>query len=134
MAPQNAVRAAPDSPGNEVLATARAIERTLKTQKLDCHDVAAAVPALAPPPPGTREAADDAAPLWSYLDFEERLQWLEAIVSEPALNHWSRSFANSVAEQIRSGRRLSPKQLACIDKILADGWQRGVCPDGWGRA
>jgi hypothetical protein len=33
----------------EVVATARAIERTLKTQKLDWHDVAAAVTAQAPP-------------------------------------------------------------------------------------
>lgn len=33
----------------EVVATARAIERTLKSQKLDWHDLAAAVAPQAPP-------------------------------------------------------------------------------------
>jgi hypothetical protein len=115
---------------HEVVATARAIERTLGAQKLDWHDVAVALPALAPPPRGTREGA----PLWCYLDSEESLQWLAALASEPVLNHWSRSFVNSITAQIRSGCRLSPKQLACVDKILAAAWRRGVRPDARQRA
>jgi hypothetical protein len=111
---------------HEVVATARAI---LKSQKFDWHDVAAAVTALALPPRGTREA-----PLWGYLDSEERLQWLAALATEPELNPWSRSFVNSIAAQIKSGCRLSPKQLGCIDKILAAACRRGVRPDARQRA
>jgi hypothetical protein len=112
----------------EVLATARAIERTLKSQKLDWHDVAAAVTALPLPPRGTRENA----PIWRYLDNEKRLQWLAGLATEPGLDPWSRSFVK--AAQIKSGCRLSPKQLGCIDKILAAAWRRGVRPDTRQRA
>lgn len=114
---------------HEVVATARAIERVLKSKKLDWHDFSAAVSAQEPPARGHREAAHDGAPLWRFLDCEERLQWLAALASEPMLNQWSRSFVTSIAAQIRSGCRLSPKQLECVDRILATAWRRGVRPD-----
>lgn len=133
-------RLASESDG-EVVATARAIERSLKSQKLDWHDVAAAVTALAPSPPGRMdryrrgtEPKREDPPLWHHLDNVERLQWLAALASEQGLNPWSRSFVNSIAAQIRSGCRLSPKQLGCFDKILAAAWRRGVRPDARQRA
>jgi Holliday junction resolvase len=116
------------------LRLAAEIEGVLKSEKLDWHDFSAAVTALAPPARGPREAANDGAPLWHFLDCEERLQWLSGLASEPGLNQWSRSFVTSIEEQIRSGCRLSPKQLGCIDKILAAAWRRGVRSDARQRA
>jgi Bifunctional DNA primase/polymerase, N-terminal len=104
----------------EVVASARAIERILKSEKRDWHDIVRALPMLAPPPRGAREGAP---PLWCYLDSEGRLQWLAALASEPGLNPWSREFAASIAVQVRAGGRLTPKQIACLDKILAAAWR-----------
>ena len=113
----------------ERLATVIAIERALRSEKLDWHDLACAAVAQAGLPRSTCKATDGAPPRWADLDGEERLQWLAALASEPGLNHWSRSFADSIAAQVRSGCRLSPKQLGCVDKILAAAWRRGVRPD-----
>ena len=110
------------------IATVRAIERTLRSHGLDWHDIASAL--ATSPSRVPREGAS----LWCYLDSEERLQCLAELASEPVLNHWSRSFVNSISAQIISGFRLSPKQLGCIDKIPAAAWRRGVRPDARRRA
>jgi hypothetical protein len=107
----------------EVVATARAIERTLKSQKLDWHDVAAAVTAQAPPtqwdyqPPRT-ESAESA----------EVRKWLEVISHEPWINNWTRSFIESILAP-RSLDRLSKKQTAVIDNIFDEAYRRNVRAD-----
>ena len=118
----------------ERLATVAAIERALRSEKLDWHDLASAAVAQAGLPRTTCKATDGAPPRWADLDGEERLQWLAALSAEPRLNNWSITFVNSIAAQVRAGCRLSPKQAGCIDKILAAGWRRGVHVDERRRA
>jgi hypothetical protein len=104
---------------HEVTATARAIERALKSQKLDWHDVAAAVTAQAPPsgPPCVAES-DDAARM--------RI-WLEAVSREPWPNDWTQKFIAGVLR--RPLDRLSKKQVACANNIVAEAYRRGVRVD-----
>jgi hypothetical protein len=69
---------------HEVVATARAIERALKAQKLDLHDLAAAVAGAPVPwsPPHRAESQESA----------EIRSWLEAVSREDYPNEWTRSF------------------------------------------
>jgi hypothetical protein len=107
----------------EVVATARAIERTLKSQKLDWNDLAAAV--IAPPIQwnGDREE-------WPRAESDESAEiraWLQAVSHEDWPNDWSQSFiANILARQ--SLDRLSKKQLAVVNNIITEAYRRGVRP------
>jgi hypothetical protein len=105
---------------HEVVATARAIERTLKSQKLDWHDVAEAVSAPPPIPwqPNRTESHESA----------EMRTWLETISDENWLNDWTRSFiANILTRQ--SLHSLSAKQRTCAQNIIAEAYGRGVRVD-----
>jgi hypothetical protein len=107
---------------HEVVSTARAIERTLKSQKLDWHDVAAAVTAQAPPTQwdyeSQRHESDVAA---------EMRMWLTAIACEDWPNEWTRSFITNVLAR-QSLDRLSKKQIACVENIIDEAYRRGVRP------
>jgi hypothetical protein len=107
----------------EVVATVRAIERTLKAQKLDWHDVASAVAQAAPPtqwdyePQRTESAAA-----------AEVRAWLEVISREPWPNDWTSSFiANILTRQ--SLDSLSAKQRTCANSIITEAYRRGVRVD-----
>jgi hypothetical protein len=89
---------------HEFVATARAIERTLKSQKLDWHDVAAAVTALAPPVQRNYEPRRTES---------EMRAWLTAISSEDWINEWTAEFVSSLLRR-SSLDKLSERQLACI--------------------
>jgi hypothetical protein len=107
---------------HEVVATARAIERTLKSQKLDWHDVAEAVTAQSPLTrwdykPRRTESAESA----------EIRDWLEAVSRESWPNDWTRSFITSVLAR-QSLDRLSKKQLAVVENIINEAFHRGVRP------
>jgi hypothetical protein len=105
---------------HEVVATARAIERALKAQKLDLHDLAAAVAGAPVPwsPPHRAESQESA----------EIRSWLEAVSREDYPNEWTRSFiANILSRQ--SLDRLSKKQLAVINNIITEAHRRGVRPE-----
>jgi hypothetical protein len=117
----------------EVVATARAIERVLRSHNYDSHDVLGCVRLPAPIVRGAT-GQDDGPPRWADLSDDLRLQWLAVLAAEPTLNGWSVAFIGSIAARIRSGGRLSPKQLGCIDKILCDGWRRGIRPEARRRA
>jgi hypothetical protein len=104
---------------HEVTATARAIERTLKSQKLDWHDVAAAVTAQPPSRPASMAESDDAARM--------RI-WLEAVSREPWPNDWTQNFIAGVLRR-PSLDRLSKKQVACVNNIVAEAYRRGVRVD-----
>jgi hypothetical protein len=106
----------------EVVATARAIERALKSQKLDWHDVAAAVTAHAQP-------TQDYEPYRTESDAAQHMRsWLTAISREPWLNSWTAGF---VADLLRrpSLDGLSGKQMACVDRIIREAHDRGVRAD-----
>jgi hypothetical protein len=106
----------------EVVATARAIERTLKSQKLDWHDVAEAVTA----PPPTRW---EYKPPRSESDVARQMrEWLEVISRGTWLNDWTRSFiANILTRQ--SLDSLSAKQRTCAQNIITEAYRRGVRVD-----
>jgi hypothetical protein len=104
---------------HEVVATARAIERALKAQKLDLHDLAAVVAGAPVPwsPPHRAESAESA----------EIRAWLEAVAREDYPNDWTRSFiANILSRQ--SLDRLSKKQIAVVNNIVDEAYRRGVRP------
>jgi hypothetical protein len=105
---------------HEVTATARAIERALKSQKLDWHDVAAAVTAQAP---------RSGAPCVAESDDAARMRiWLEAVSREPWPNDWTQKFIAGVLGR-PSLDRLSKKQVACANNIVAEAYRRGVRVD-----
>jgi hypothetical protein len=107
----------------EVVATARAIERVLKSEKRDWHDVAAAV--IAPPTQWNYERE------WAAAESDESAEiraWLQAVSREDWPNDWSQSFiANILARQ--SLDRLSKKQIAVINNIITEAYRRGVRVD-----
>jgi hypothetical protein len=105
---------------HEVVATARAIERTLKSQKLDWHDLAAVVTTRAPPaqwdyePPRTESGAA-----------AEMRAWLEVISRENWLNAWTAGFvADLLLRSSLDG--LTGKQTACVNRIIRQAQDRGV--------
>jgi hypothetical protein len=106
---------------HEVVATARAIERTLKSQKLDWHDVASVI---APPIQwdGEREWPGDESD-----DAQQIRAWLQAISRESWLNSWTAGF---VADLLRrpSLDGLTGKQTACVNRIIRQAQDRGVRP------
>jgi hypothetical protein len=106
----------------EVVATARAIERVLKSEKRDWHDLATAV--IAPPIqwgggrewPGT-ESAESA----------EIRDWLEVISGESWINSWTAGFVCDLLRR-HSLDGLSVKQRTCVDRIIRQAQDRGVRP------
>jgi hypothetical protein len=108
---------------HEVVATARAIERTLKSEKLDWHDVAAAVTAQAP---STRR---DYEPHRTESGEARQMRaWLIAISRESWPNVWTAGF---VADLLRhdSLDGLTGKQTACVNRIIRQAYDRGVRVD-----
>ena len=106
----------------EILATVRAIERTLKSQKLDWHDIAAAVTAQAPP------TQWDYEPYRTESDEAHRMrEWLQAISRKSWLNSWTAGF---VADLLRRSSLdgLTSKQTACVNRIIQQAYDRGVRP------
>jgi hypothetical protein len=106
----------------EVVATARAIERAFISQKLDWHDVAAAVTAQSPPAQWNYE------PRRTEGDNAHRVRtWLTAISREDWPNEWTVRFIGSLLRR-HSLDKLSERQLACIDRIIHEAFDRGVRP------
>jgi N6-adenosine-specific RNA methylase IME4 len=105
----------------EVVATARAIERVLKSEKRDWHDLAAALTTTLAPPTQCnyeprRTESDEA---------RQMRRWLEVISGEPWLNFWSAGFvADLLLRPSLDG--LSGKQMACVHRIVRQAQDRGV--------
>jgi hypothetical protein len=108
---------------HEVVATARAIERALKSQKLDWHDVAAAVTAQAPP------TQWDYKPHRTESDVAAEMRaWLTAISRESWPNQWTAEFVDDLLRR-SSLDRLTGKQAACVNRIIRQAQDRGVRAD-----
>jgi hypothetical protein len=103
----------------EIIATAKAIERVLHSSSMDWHDLTRAITAPAPLPrqPSRAESAESA----------EMRAWLEAVSRESWPNEWAQSFIISVLGR-QSLDRLSKKQIACVNNIIAEAHRRGVRP------
>src|ERR1700730_5915730 len=108
---KNAGRAAPDSPGDG--------PPNVHSLAACCnwHHVANTVTAQSPPAQWSYE------PSRTESDEAHRMRaWLTAISREDWLNEWTIEF---IASFCRSLDKLSERQLACIDRIIHEAFDRG---------
>jgi hypothetical protein len=113
----------------EVVATARAIERSLRSASLDWHDLSKALTASPPPLPSPHRP-----PCRAETHEATRMRlWLEAVARESWPNDWTLNFVDSLLAR-PSLDRLSKKQVACANNIVAEASRRGVWPEARRRA
>jgi hypothetical protein len=103
---------ASDSDG-EVVAAARALRRTLCGAGLDMNDLADCLEIPSQQSPANRPC------MWSRMTSQHRVQFLEMALRGDVFSRWEREFAQSVREQLRAGRRLSPKQDAICQRLYS---------------
>jgi hypothetical protein len=101
----------------EVVATARAITRTLKKAGLDLHDLAKILGR------GEQPAALDhrVEPVcWVDIPESERPAWLARMSDSRRLSPWEQNFSASILAQVRfrPWSRLSEKQVAVLDRCI----------------
>jgi hypothetical protein len=101
---------ASDSDG-EVVAAARALRRTLCGVGLDMNDLADCLKIPSEPSQANRPC------VWSRMTIQQQVQFLEMALRGELFSRWERGFAQSVSEQLRAGRRLSPKQDAVCQRL-----------------
>ena len=95
----------------EVVATARAIGRTLAQAGADFHDLAAAIARTEPP----------VEPVcWRHIPPSERVMWLIETRASRFLSPWEQNFCTSILVQLRYRPRstLSAKQIAVLDGCI----------------
>jgi hypothetical protein len=107
-------RLASDHDG-EVVATVRAMQRTLEAARADLHDLAAVVRACGEPP-RQQEASryaqhDDPPDHLTAQNWQRVALWLQR---QPGLNDWEVGFLRSIVEDFST---LSAKQHACLVKV-----------------
>jgi hypothetical protein len=103
---------------HEVVATARAIERTLKPLGFDWHDVAAAVTAQAPSTQYEQHHTESG-------EARQMRAWLEAISRESWPNEWTAGFVGDLLRR-SSLDGLTGKQTACVNRIIRQAYDRSV--------
>ena len=128
----------------EVVATARAIDRTLKGANADWHDLANSITAQPPivrasvpphrgygPCPEQPPGWDDRALRWSELDPSDRVTALDAIAALK-LTAWERGFVHSIQDSLRQHRshRVSEKQADILNRLLVRVWREDREEDG----
>jgi hypothetical protein len=127
---------ASDSDG-EVLATARAIGRTLKGSGLDFNALATRIELCARQPEVRivyREPEaprpSDRLPVWSDLNRSARFAWLAAIRHQTWLSDWEEDFVADMHATVFASYapRFSPKQVISLNRLLAKAHARGVKP------
>ncbi len=117
----------------EIVASVKAIERTLATAGADWQDLTAAFErgALALEPPPSRKPSE-AEPDWEDLTRDDRIEWIEAIKADQwalgDLSDWERRFLLSIRGQLAAWRSLSDKQTDVLNRIFAKAWSWGVRP------
>jgi hypothetical protein len=123
----------------EVVATVRAIGRTLKGASLDFHDLAMAVATEPEPEPGpyrptyTRPRQGKACempPLWEHLGQQGRLAWLDSVLT----SDWPSEFEAKLAAGIRvvvytqPHKIQTPKQRFSLNRLLVRAFIMGERP------
>ena len=108
----------------EVVATARAIERTLKAAKEDWHSL---VSVLNGSGKSSKRALPEEPPVWEELTAGERLAWLFLLTGDFEGSPWETEFLGSILDQYRRRGRLSEKQIVYVDKILTKAFLQGLC-------
>jgi hypothetical protein len=120
-------RLATDQDG-EVVATARAIQRTLGSAGLDYHDLAASI-AGAPESHRQHPKGFEEAPFWCDLSWNERRAWLTVLSRANCLSDWEANFvADLGARTSRYGMLVSPKQEGVLNRIINKARLHGVRP------
>lgn len=109
----------------EVVATARAIERTLKATGQDWHDVARVV-WNEPSHVHAHGHQSASPPLWAELAPPERLAWLNALRRRCVLTEWETCFVAAMSAQVC--RSLSPKQQIVLNRLIGHAFAMGVSP------
>jgi hypothetical protein len=104
----------------EIIATAKAIERTLRSNSLDWHDLTEALTAQSQLPwqPSRAESCESA----------EMRAWLEAISRESSPNKWTAGFVGDLLRR-SSLDGLTGKQTACVNRIIRQAYDRGIRVD-----
>lgn len=116
-------RLASDHQG-EVAATAAALTRTLKAEGRDWHDLAAHV-AEGPRevvvyrerPAEPRHPASWGSYYRAANSWTRDRDWVARCQEAGHLSAWERAFLASVAQQLRSGRILTPRQRSTLETI-----------------
>ena len=98
----------------EVVATARAIGRTLAQAGADFHDLAAAIARAEPPGPVEPVC-------WRHIPPSERVMWLAEMQASRLLSPWEQDFSTSILTQVRfrPWSALSPKQMAVLNRLVS---------------
>jgi hypothetical protein len=103
----------------EVVATARAMERALRSNSLDWHDLTKALTTQPPPWQPSRVESTEST---------EMRAWLEAISREFWPNEWTAGFVGDLLRR-SSLDGLTGKQTACLNRIIRQAYDRGVRVD-----
>jgi hypothetical protein len=107
----------------EVVATARAIDRTLKSAGLDLHDLAQAMAAPKTPTVYVSHAAPQ--PAQRPTSLRDIAFWLRTHVGS-RMNHKEQKFVADMAARLSAGCRASKKQENWLRNIYA--WYGGDVP------
>jgi hypothetical protein len=99
----------------EIVATARAIGRTLSGAGLSFHELAAV---LAAPPNGGQLAH----PSWSGMSRIQRLDVLNRLLGSAGLTAWERAFCDRIRAALHLWPRSeqSVKQRAVLDELIGE--------------
>jgi hypothetical protein len=126
----------------EVVATAAAIGRVLKSAGADWHDLVDAVKAGAvlpppkeePPPRSKPAKSKDTAkspPSWNNLGQRKRMEWLNLIAEcDRLVRPTGIEFALSIASRLRRdpNLRLTERQIAFAEDLIRQVWAAGLRP------
>ena len=114
----------------EVIATARAIGKTLENAGLSWHDVAGAIAKSSVPAPYAganpqwRREGEEPAPLWGELRLERRIAWLALLSGQPWLSDWEIVFVGSIAAN--PWRAFSQKQQLILNRLIGRAFSVGL--------
>jgi hypothetical protein len=106
----------------EVVATARAIGRTLQAAGLDWHDLAERLAAPTAPQSSTSTRS---APHWRAMTLGTQRLWLAAMLEMPGFSRWEANFLATIAGYWLP-RALSEKQVQTLDRLIERAWDAGV--------
>lgn len=119
---------------HEVIATVRAIGRTLQGAGADFHALAKSIETpeiiiIRPAFPGQPAPIKPrkGPPVWTDLRRTERLRWLELAIAADWLSEWERDLASELWGQVWSQphKSITPKQQAALNALTAKAWHRG---------
>lgn len=112
----------------EIIATVRAIRRTLDGAGLDLHDLARALSGVSPRPEWTSPHSSEPSPRkptrfsFSGVSSKKARAEIAGLLAEAELTDWEADFLTSIAEglRVRPDRLLTPKQVRVLNGV----WRR----------